>query len=315
VATTKKKKRIVKELYCRYGEHMTPQKNFYSAVDKFLDKNGYFSVCKDCMGEIYSNFYAVEHDINRVIYKMCKALNVLYNDSAVETTKKMLAGKNMTEDNPSAWGIYKGKLPISVSAGLSKIEGTLGMSGDLAELTFEYATPMPKIEIPDDAFNDVVDVKAFWGDGFSVEDYRFLEGEYNNFKKTNKADTYPEIVLLREVCYKLLSMKNQRMEQKSTAVLAKELQELMKNLAISPSQLNAASAGKQMETFGQWIKDIENNKPADFFQDKSIYADIDDIEAYAEEHITRPLKNFITGSRDFGADDVGALSDSDEEGE
>jgi len=314
VATTKKKK-TVKELYCRYGEHMKPEKDFYSAVDKFLDKNGYFSVCKDCMGDMYSNFYAVEHDIDRVIYKMCKALNVLYNENAVDTTKKMLAGKNMTEDNPSAWGIYKGKLPISVSAGLSKINGTLGMSADLVDLTFEYNIPAPQITIPDDAFNDVVDVKAFWGDGFTVDDYRFLEGEFNNFKKTNKADTYPEIVLLREICYKLLAMKQARIGQKSTATLAKELQELMKNSAIAPNQVSAASAGKSMETFGQWIKEIENNRPAEFFKDKSVYADVDDIEAYAEEHITRPLKNFITGSRDFGADDVGALSDSDEEGE
>ena len=294
---------------------MKPEKNFYSAVDKFLDKNGYFSVCKDCMIKMYSNFYTVEHDINRVIYNMCKALNVLYNESAVETTKKILAGKKMTEDNPSAWGVYKGKLPISVSAGLSKINGTLGMSSDLVELTFEYDTPKPKVEIPDDVFADIIDVQAFWGEGFSVDDYRFLDGEYNNFKKTNKADTYPEIVLLKEVCYKLLAMKNQRQKGSSTAVLAKELQELMKNLAISPNQISAASAGKTMETFGQWIKEIENNKPADFFKNKSIYVDIDNIEAYAEEHITRPLKNFITGSRDFGADDVGALSDSDEEGE
>jgi len=294
---------------------MTAEKNFYSAVDKFLDKNGYFSVCKDCMGEIYSNFYAVDHNIERTIYKVCKALNVLYSESAVETTKKILAGKKISEDSPSAWGVYKGKLPISVGAGLSKVDGGLGMMADMLDLTFEYSTPVPKVEIPEDIFNDIVDVQAFWGDGFSVEDYRFLDGEYNNFKKTNKADTYPEIVLLKEVCYKLLSMRNQRMEGKSTAVLAKELQELMKNLAISPNQVSAAGAGKQMETFGQWIKEIENNRPADFFRDKSIYADVDNIEKYANEHITRPLKNFITGSRDFGSDDVGALNELDEEGE
>lgn len=314
MATTKKKK-VVKELYCRYGEHMKPEKNFYSCVDKFLDKNGFFSVCKDCMGEMYSNFYTVDHNIERTIYKMCKALNVLYNESAVETTKKILVGKKMTEDNPSTWGIYKGKLPISVSAGLSKIDGTLGMSSDLLDLTFEYNAPMPQKSIPDNVYGDIEDVQAFWGEGFDVEDYRFLQTEYDNFKTTNTADTYQQIVLLKEVCYKLLAMKEQRMESKSTAVLAKELQELMKNLNISPNQKAAANAGKSKETFGEWIKDIEQNKPAEFFKDKSIYRDVDNVEAYAEEHITRPLRNFITGSRDFGADDVGALSELDEEGE
>jgi hypothetical protein len=173
---------------------------------------------------------------------------------------------------------------------------------------------MPKTKVSNSLFGDIVDLKSFWGENLLIDDYKFLQKEYDNFKKTHRADVYSEIVLLREICFKLLLIRNLRVEGKSTAVMTKELQELMKNLGISPSMLNAANSGKSLDTFGQWVKEIEEFRPAEFFDDKDMYADFDKIEEYAERHITRPLKNFITGSRDFGVDALD-LNEEIEDGE
>jgi hypothetical protein len=76
--------------------------------------------------------------------------------------------------------------------------------------------------------------------------------------------------------------------------------------------LNAANSGKNLDTFGNWVKEIEQFRPAEFFKDKNMYKDVDNVEEYADRHITRPLKNFITGSRDFGVDALDEIDDLDD---
>jgi hypothetical protein len=310
---TKKKKKEPNTFYCRYCQGYKEEKEFYSTTDKFLDANGLMSVCKECIRKIYENFYAVDKDVYRVIYKMCKALNVLYIESAVDVTKKMISSREtMNEESGSAFGVYKSRLPSMFKAGFS--DASRDMSPESFDLTFQHESPMPKTKVSNSLFGDIVDLKSFWGENLLIDDYKFLQKEYDNFKKTHRADVYSEIVLLREICFKLLLIRNLRVEGKSTAVMTKELQELMKNLGISPSMLNAANSGKSLDTFGQWVKEIEEFRPAEFFDDKDMYADFDKIEEYAERHITRPLKNFITGSRDFGVDALD-LNEEIEDGE
>ena len=86
-----------------------------------------------------------------------------------------------------------------------------------------------------------------------------------------------------------------------------ELQELMKNLAISPNAINnSLNGGKAMDTFGLWIKDIEIEEPAEWMKGDprgDIYRDIDNVEEYFEKYTTRPLKNFILQSKDFNIEE------------
>ena len=47
------------------------------------------------------------------------------------------------------------------------------------------------------------------------------------------------------------------------------------------------------------LKDIENYKPCEYFEDKSIYEDFDGIGDYFNRFVLRPMRNLLTGSRDF----------------
>ena len=87
----------------------------------------------------------------------------------------------------------------------------------------------------------------------------------------------------------------------------------MKNLAISPNMANAVSEGKSMDAFGVWVKDIENLSPAEWYKDKQLFKDVDNLQEYGEIFITRPLRNFITGSRDFTLELENTVEDEIEE--
>ena len=76
----------------------------------------------------------------------------------------------------------------------------------------------------------------------------------------------------------------------------------MKTCAVDPAKTSLANSSKALDAFGVWIKDIEEKSPAEWYKDKKKFKDIDGIDDYLKKYVTRPIKNFITGSRDFNVD-------------
>jgi hypothetical protein len=277
-------KEDVQTSYCRKCMQTKDVREFYQAVDKFLDANGYMSVCKVCCEDIYQKSYAAEKDIPSAILKTCRSLNIVYMQSAVNGVLTSLAknGKTGVFDD-RVFGLYK---------------KTIRSNDETVPKTFiEPGTSVAQEPLGDSP--EYYDLKEFWGDGFSFNDYQFLEKELANFKKTHRADTHAEVVLMKEVCFKMLEISKARIEGKSVDVAVKALQEIMKSLNISPNLSSASSSGKSMETFGVFIKQIEETEPAEYYADKELFRDFDGLDGYIKNYIVRALKNFVTGSKDF----------------
>ena len=54
------------------------------------------------------------------------------------------------------------------------------------------------------------DLILFWGRGFNIDDIIFLEAELSAWKETHKCDNQAEITLLREICIKILEIRQAR---------------------------------------------------------------------------------------------------------
>ena len=281
---------IIESCYCRKCTKDRPPRLFYQASDELLDKNGYFSVCKNCVKEIFSSFYSISHDVKSAIFMTCKALNISFVESCVDATITWVSSR-MSGGKPidGAFGFYK-----------SKVSGLISMNKEINKTFDGYSNEENKNSIVDDPDVEEHDANYlidFWGDGLKFEDYEFLEKEYSSFKQTHKADTHAEIILLKEVCYMLRKIREERKNNKSTAKLVEDLQKIMKSLAISP---NMAKAGnKSNDAFGNWVKEIEEKTPAEWYEDKKLFKDVDGLYEYFMNYIVRPIKNFVTGSRDF----------------
>jgi len=291
--------------YCRKCMKELPAKEFYECVDTgFIDSNGLMSVCKNCIQSIYDSIFDETQSIEKTIHKICISLNIRFSNEAVSATKTHIntlleSGKNVN----ALFSIYKMKL--------TAMKKSMDKSG-LEDMTYDdigtiYTSEIintKEIPIPED-------VRVFWGNDVTRLDIEFLETQYANFKQTHKADTYAEIVLLKEVCYTMLNIKKLRVNNDDTQKAVKELQDLMKNLAISPNVANMNSANKGMDTFGLWIQDIEREEPAQWLKSDprgDIYRDVANTDEYFKKYVSRPTKNLITGNKDFGTDE----SDSEE---
>lgn len=287
----------VDKIYCRRCMEFKKPTEFFTAVDKDLDLNGFFSVCKSCCDELYSGYYRIEHDVARAILQLCRKLNVKFDEASVDSTiaqLKTYADKGKQTD--SVLGIYKGKLAANSKNNMSDKISSF-------DLTFvEPNTILPPAHPLDDSLQSH-DLKEFWGENYNFEDYEYLEKELAEWKATHKCDTKAEEMLLKEICYKSLEIRKQRLLPKgSTAALVNELQALMKTASVDPAKTTVAGSGKSLDTFSGIIKMIEEKEPADFYKDKELFKDFDNIGWLFRKYVTRPLKNFITQSRDFNVE-------------
>jgi len=287
--------------YCRKCTKHLPAKSFYEATDAGLvDTNLLQSVCKNCMQDLYDKFYDETKSIEKALHKMCTTFNIKFSNEAVSATLAHIntlleSGKNVN----AVFGIYKTKI-LATQKSMDK--------NSLADMTYEdVGTIFVDSEIDIDEIPIPKEVMDFWGENTEREDIEFLENEYKNFKNTHSAVTYAEKTLLKRVCYTLLDIKTARQNSDNTEKLVKELQELMRNLAISPNAAKEAAGDDSDQTFGLWIQEIEKEEPAQWLKSDSrydLYADVGNTEQYFQKYILRPLQNFITGSRDFNVEDV-----------
>jgi hypothetical protein len=292
---------------------MRSETYFYEAVDlQLVDSNGRFSVCKDCVQKIYDEVFEETQSIEKTIHKLCTSLNIKFSNTAVEATKKHIntlleSGKNVT----AIFGIYK----MKIFAEQKSMDKSLKQDLSYADVGTVYTSEIVNIKetpIPED-------VRSFWGNDVSRADIEFLEREYTNFKQTHSTSSYAEIVLLKRVCYTMLDIKRINLAGDDDGKKVKELQELMKNLAISPNNLVTSSGEKGVDAIGSWIRDIENFEPAQWLKANpqyDMFRDVPDVEKYFQDYFVRPLKNAMGISKDFNVDDVSEVEGgiSDDEG-
>lgn len=287
----------VTSCYCRKCMKTMPVSNFFQAVDAgLIDSNGYLSVCKACITRLYDEEFTLSGSIEKAIHKLCIYLNIRFSQDAVESTKAHITTQIENGNTPSpVFSTYKTKL----------IAGIKSMDKSIKErMIFEDTGTIFLSPIVKEGETISEELKNFWGDNFDYKDIQYLEREYANAKMTHRADTFAEITLLKEVIYKMLEIKHAREVQRDTSKMVQALQELMKNLAISPNAVNAsANGGKALDTFGLWIQDIEKEEPAQWLKGDGkkyeMYRDVSNVEEYFQKFLVRPLKNFITASRDF----------------
>ena len=278
--------------FCRRCMEIKLAYKFHKAVDLDIDKNGLFSVCKDCMDELCDKYINEEGSVQKAILKMCRTFNVAYNELAIDSALKQVESKN----SPiyKVFGLYRAKLLVQLRKDLTDTASDVDMT---------YKDD-PVVTIPEsgDMYQDYSELELFWNTN-DKEKIAFLEREFANFKKTHKADTHAEVVLLKEVCYKMWSIEQERGSGSARESSIKQLMDIMKNLAISPAMQNAASSGKSKDTFGSWIKDIENTTPAEWVKDKNAFKDVDGVEKYIDIIISS-IRSFIVGKREFSIEDI-----------
>lgn len=113
-----------------------------------------------------------------------------------------------------------------------------------------------------------------FGEEQSPAQLYFLEYHYEDFLSRYEVNLKSQEVLIQEVVYKMLELKEARLQHKETSKLDKDLQDLMGSLNMKPSQ-NNSELFNDAKTFGQMIDEQEKEKPIP--EPEGVFKDIDHI--------------------------------------
>jgi hypothetical protein len=303
----RKTSEVQPEYYCRKCTRDRVARFFYTATNSLLDTNGYMSVCKDCINDMYDSFMQTELSVEATILRLCRLLDVKYEEEAVGSTKLQLStyeakGKPMS----NIFGVYKSKLAATKHLGQTKEDAP-----KFLDLTFSEPDIEIKEKIHREAYKDMAYLEKIWGasTGLNKDDYEFLEEEYGKWAGVIGNVTHAEEVLIRDICHLQNQIRRARIEGNFKLVdsLVESRQKIMKDGALTPALQSAAANGKNADCFGNWIRDIETMRPAEWFEDQKKFADMDGMNEDMAD-IKRSIKNFMTGSRDFNVAEMEGLA-------
>lgn len=279
-------------IYCRKCQNLKKEKYFYKAVDLEIDSNGRFSVCRECIDEMYGKVLESEFgSIQKTVLYMCKKLNVKYDEGTIESAIKQI--DSLKIDPKKFFGVYRSKLlNVARSSSDSGVDLTYS-DNPIINMGEEYNLY--------EGFSpsELESLKSFWGFVFSNDEISILEQKYMRWSESHSIDTESERVLLKLICIKELEIDKAIAIGSSTTVLLKEFQELLKTSGLNPSSATLAGTNKAQETWGNFVKMIEETEPAEYYKDDNLFKDYDKIDEYFKKYVVRPLKNFITGTKDF----------------
>lgn len=287
-----------KELfYCRKCQKDRKAQKFYEATNLFLDTNGKMSICRGCCQDVYDHYFKIYGNIEDALKATCRDLDVRFSIPIVQQVQSQidtLTGQG--KEARAIFGYYKSKLGSTGKAN----EGLDSFRFKDSDVSSGDHSMDIAVHVGEPTIDDVI----FWGKGFIEEDYLFLNDELENWKATHKCDNQAELTLLKEICIKILNIRNKRAAKENVSSEVKELQDLFKTASVDPAKANVASAGRSHEAFGVWLKDIEQFRPAEWFEHQERYVDMDGFKPYIKNYVVRPIKNFISGVRNFFVSDT-----------
>lgn len=283
---------------CQLCKKPFNQRNFYKSNSKISAYNGYLTTCKDCINEKYELYTQEYHSSKKAIQRICMAYDIYYSEKIYEkcaekeenvTFSKYIQKTNMfqhigkTFDNSLEEGFYFTGCVDAMDIGLVQTDGDPVINPKLIEK---------------------------WGNGFSSSDYDELEKHYSFLKSSNpKCDNNQEIFII-DLCYtkmqQIKAVKEGRIDDYNK--LTESYRKSFTQAGLKTIQ--EVDIGSD-DCWGEWVRRVENYTPSEYYKNKSLFRDFDNIGEYFRRFVLRPLRNLMHGTID--RDEEFCVNDGDED--
>lgn len=272
------------EMYtcCQCNNKLNLATGFYKTNSKIYSGTGHLPICKDCIVRLFNAYSTKYDDVRKSMKRICMAFDLYYDDSVFDTCNdgtSAVIGNYIKRLNMVQ---YKGRtFDTSLSSGFDFNKD------EFLEKTEEEASEKP--------INPEYIEK--WGYGFDGVDYDVLSSHYRLLKDANPNCDSNQEIFINDLCYtKMQQMKAVREGRvddynKLTDSYRKSFQQAGLKTVKDTSITEDFTIGINAET-------IEKYTPAEYYKNKQLYKDYDNIGDYIERFLLRPLRNLMTGTRD-----------------
>ena len=280
---------------CSCGEPLALTK-FYKSNSVFY-ADGHLPICKECFSSKFGHFAAEYHSNKMAMQRMCMTFDIYFNEVEFDSCDT---------DDSTVIGKYFRKLNLSQHKGKTfedSIKEGFDLSGDrkpVKETQEVVNVDSDDEEIENADMIDPADIEK-WGAGLEPTDYTILNSHYRLLSSSNpQCDGNAEIFII-DLCY--TKMQQMKAVRESRVDDYKKLTESYIK-SFTQAGLKTVKDTNAMEDFtiGVNAETIEKYTPAEYYKNRSLYKDHDNIGDYIDRFLLRPLRNLMRGTKDRDAE-------------
>lgn len=280
---------------CSCGEPLALTK-FYKSNSVFY-ADGHLPICKECFSSKFGHFAAEYHSNKMAMQRMCMTFDIYFNETAFDSCDT---------DDSTVLGNYFRKLNLSQHKGKTfedSIKEGFGLSGDRKPVKETQEVVNVDNDDEENENADMIDPADIekWGAGLEPTDYTILNSHYRLLSSSNpQCDGNAEIFII-DLCY--TKMQQMKAVRESRVDDYKKLTESYIK-SFTQAGLKTVKDTNAMEDFtiGVNAETIEKYTPAEYYKNRSLYKDHDNIGDYIDRFLLRPLRNLMRGTKDRDAE-------------
>lgn len=270
------------------GKSYVKQNNNFLLTNSplYVNNSGFLPFCKACCEKYYEQVLAVfDGDPRLAVKECCDTFGWYWSETLYRGSLK-----NLTANTP-------------LIAYYLKVGGNGGAPAGYTYLNYLHED---FIKVENEAINETLEARTAtekqiktWGAAYEVDEYKTLDYYYDDLTSEFQASDAVQEKLIRDLCVQRLlqdrALKHNDFDtyEKASKLYHSTLKAGNLEVKNKDDELNDPNA-----CYGNFVKMIETYTPAEYYKDKSLFADFDKIKEYFERFILRPMRNFITGSKD-----------------
>ena len=280
---------------CCGKRYKTQRGNFLTSNSiLYAGNNGYVTVCRDCVDTYYNQligFYSGNEE--HAIEHCCWIFDWYYTPELAAATTKGANTRTRVQIYPSKMGLAKG---VSRPTYLDTIKRNNFSNRIMSE---EDVVEEVKDGDASEVFADKETID-FFGYGYTNDEYNFLQAQYDDWTARHECQSKAQEEIFKNIAVaQLVCQRAQtRGSVKEITDSVKMLQDLLSSANLKPSQNNDSKLIEQ-NTFGTFIKKIENEKPIG--RPSQEWEDVDGVKKYIDTFFFGHLCNALHVENDYEA--------------
>ena len=277
---------------CLCGEPLVYSK-YYKSNSEFY-KDGHLPICKECFGRKFRN-YVTEYGSNKIAMKrMCMAFDIYFNEKLFDkcnTDDSTVLGNYFRMLNMSQ---NKGKtFDTTISEGFNLFDEKKSLAKEVKILSNSNTNNNKN---SDNELISPVDIEK-WGFGFEPIDYDILNNHEKLLINSNPEADSNASIFINDLCYiKMQQMKAVRDGRVDD--YSKLTTQYIKTFTQAGLKTVKDTNVAEDFTIGINAETIEKYTPAEYYRNKNLYKDHDNIGDYISRFLFRPLRNLMQGTKD-----------------
>ena len=253
---------------CCCGKKYIKQKgNFtFSQSPLYKGNNSYLPICNNCIENLIEQYTEILGTQDEAIKRVCMHWDIYFSESVLNSSRKTSADQSRFKNYIRQLNLSQSKDKTYDDFVLEESKKTVDTIEDLEDLKKKDTD----IKIKEKVFK-------FWGRGYTPEQYKFLQDQYDDWTTRCESSSKVQQELFKALSISQLQIQETRANNGDLKKAMETFQGLLGSANLKPAQNIENNANDEM-TFGMWIRKVEDEEPV--CEPAPEWKDVDGIGKY-----------------------------------